>query len=200
MIYLASTSPRRRELLAQIGINYELLLPESSEEAVDETPLPDEIPLDYVLRIARNKALFSWQRLVSSQKTLFPILAADTTVTIDHLILGKPTDAEEARHYLTLLSGQQHQVLTAVVGCFKETIIERLSINQVWFKPLTAQDIEWYIASQEYQDKAGGYALQGRAASFIKRIEGSPSGIVGLPLYETSELLKLITQPNIKYE
>ncbi|MDE2423083.1 MAG: septum formation inhibitor Maf [Betaproteobacteria bacterium] len=192
MIYLASNSPRRRELLSQIGIEFELFLPDKIDEAVDETPLIDEHPVDYVTRVAREKAFNGWQRLLRTQKERLPVLAADTTVTINNIILGKPEDQDQARQFLTLLSGQQHTVLTAVVCCFEEKVMERLNTNIVIFKSLTKSDIEWYIDSGEYKDKAGGYALQGLAATFVKRIEGSPSGIVGLPLYETAELLKLI--------
>jgi len=189
MIYLASNSPRRRELLSQIGVQYELFLPEDQLEVVDETPLQKEDPMDYVTRLARAKALVSWHRLTQSSKPLHPLLAADTTVTINNFILGKPRDEIEAKQFLKQLSGQKHTVLTAIACCFKDQLLEKLSVSHVYFKPLTQKEIEWYIESGEYKDKAGGYALQGLAASFVMRIEGSPSGIIGLPLYETSELI-----------
>ncbi|MDE1891205.1 MAG: septum formation inhibitor Maf [Betaproteobacteria bacterium] len=189
MIYLASNSPRRRELLSQIDVEYELFLPDNQLEVIDETPLHNEAAIDYVTRVARAKATVSWERLIQSNKPLYPLLAADTTVTINNFILGKPQSEKEAKQFLELLSGQKHTVLTAVVCCFKNQLLEKLSMSHVFFKSLTQQDIEWYIESGEYKDKAGGYALQGLAASFVTHIEGSPSGIIGLPLYETRELL-----------
>ncbi len=192
MIYLASNSPRRQELLSQIGVQYELFLPDNQLEVVDETPHHNEDPIHYVTRVARAKAMVSWGRLIQLNKPLYPLLAADTTVTINNSILGKPQDKTEAQQFLKLLSGQKHMVLTAIACCFKDQLLEKLSVSYVSFKSLTQQDIEWYIESGEYKDKAGGYALQGLAASFVTHIEGSPSGIIGLPLYETSELLNTI--------
>jgi len=191
MIYLASGSPRRRELLNQMGVAHEVLMPAHGGEAVDETPHAGENPEAYALRVAREKAEAGWARLLACGLSVHPILAADTTVAVDETILGKPVDAAEAARFLRLLSGREHRVISAVVLKEGARSAQRTSITRVWFNHLSDADVEHYIATHEYCDKAGGYALQGHAGGFITRIEGSPSGVMGLPLFETAQLLQL---------
>ena len=194
-IYLASRSPRRRELLRQIGVQYEILsLREGPERAadVDETPLAGEQPLDYVMRVAVAKADAGWQRLVERRvpkMTVLPVLAADTTVTLEGAILGKPADAADARRMLAMLSGCEHRVLTAVAVRFGHRLETALSDTSVRFATLGQLDIDAYVATGEPMDKAGGYAIQGRAAAFVQDLRGSYSGVMGLPLHETALLL-----------
>ncbi len=194
-IYLASRSPRRRELLLQIGVQYEImLLREGPDRAadVDETPLPGEQPLDYVLRVAVAKADAGWQRLVERRipkMTALPILAADTTVTLDGSILGKPVDAADARAMLATLSGREHRVFTGVAVRFGQGLETAYSDTSVRFARLSQADIDAYVATGEPMDKAGSYAIQGRAATFIQDLRGSYSGVMGLPLHETAVLL-----------
>lgn len=192
-IYLASRSPRRRELLRQIGIVFEvLLLREAGQRPVDvdETPQAAEVPDDYVLRLAREKAMAAAGMVRARRLAAHPVLAADTTVVCDELILGKPADAADAARMLGLLGGRMHRVLTAVAVARGDALDVRLSESRVWFRALAADEIRRYIATGEPNDKAGAYAVQGRAAAFITRIEGSYSGIMGLPLAETAELLR----------
>lgn len=191
-IYLASASPRRRELLKQIGIRHEVVLLRTHAPRidVDETPLPDEAPSDYVLRLARAKADRGLKDCRARRLPLRPVLAADTTVTIDGLIIGKPAKREEAEATLARLSGRTHEVLTAVALAWEEKLEVRLSSSRVTFATLNAQQIRSYVASGEPCDKAGAYAIQGRAAAFITRLEGSYSGVMGLPLAETVQLLQ----------
>lgn len=192
-IYLASRSPRRRELLRQIGVTFEIVpLREAPRYPadVDETPRPGEAADAYVLRVAREKAqaavaITSVRRLASR-----PVLAADTTVVRDDTILGKPANAAAAASMLESLAGRAHRVLTAVAVTAGDDIVTRVSESQVWFRALTPEEIRRYVATGESTDKAGAYAVQGRAAAFITRIEGSYSGIMGLPLAETAELLR----------
>jgi septum formation protein len=192
-IYLASKSPRRRELLRQIGVEFELLLlrdqsprgPEVSEEV-----RPGEKAEDYVTRVTREKAEYasstmSWRRL-----PVRPVLAADTTVVIDGRILGKPADAAEATEMLKALSGRTHRVLTSVAVHRDEDTWQATQVSEVTFGELSDEMIRAYCATGEPYDKAGGYAIQGEAAVFIKNISGSYSGIMGLPLYETADLLR----------
>lgn len=192
-IYLASRSPRRRELLKQIGVPFQLFqLREDAHRGpdVDETPAHPESPADYVLRIARIKAETAahyMQRRSLSQR--WPALAADTTVVCEQRIIGKPANAEAAERMLMQLSGRQHEVITAVAVAFGDRIDTATSISRVWFRELTADEIRRYVALGESLDKAGGYAIQGRAAAFVTRIDGSYTGIVGLPLAETADLL-----------
>jgi septum formation protein len=181
-VYLASGSPRRSELLAQIGIEFDKLTID-----VDESRLIDEIPLDYVQRIAQVKAKAGWAALGDNE--LRPVIGADTSVIIGRDILGKPKNKAEAKTMLKRLSNNQHEVLTAVSLIYGEQVLTRVSYNKVTFAPLTEAELDWYITTGEGEDKAGSYAVQGLAALFIKKIEGSYSGIMGLPLRETMELL-----------
>jgi septum formation protein len=192
-IFLASRSPRRRELLRQIGVGHDLLLLREDPKRgadVDETPLAGESPRDYALRVAIAKASAGLQ--VAARRAggvIKPVLAADTTIALDDAIVGNPADAADARRILNLLSGRSHCVMTAVAVAFAERIETRVSESTVVMNVLDAALIERYIATGEPMDKAGAYAVQGRAAAFIARIEGSYSGIMGLPLAETVELL-----------
>jgi septum formation protein len=192
-IYLASKSPRRRELLRQIGVEFELLLlrdqsprgPEVSEEV-----LPGEKPEDYVTRVTREKAEYASKTMTWRRLPMRPILAADTTVVVDGRILGKPADAAEATEMLKALSGRTHRVLTSVAVHYDEETWQTTQASEVTFGTLTDEMIRAYCATPEPYDKAGGYAVQGIAAVFIESITGSFSGIMGLPLYETAELLR----------
>lgn len=184
MIYLASLSPRRAELLRQIGVDFVSLVGE-----IDETPCLDELPADYVLRMAREKAKAGWQRMLASGVQQRPLLAADTTVVYQGKILGKPANKKDARRILTLLSGDTHQVMTAVAITDGEQFRTELSVTDVVFKELSDQLIEDYIASGEPADKAGAYGIQGYGAVLVAGISGSYSGVVGLPLMETAQLL-----------
>ena len=191
-IYLASRSPRRRELLKQIGVGYEMLLLRENPARtvdVDETPLPNEAPRDYVQRITRAKAKIGC--LCVKQRVLprLPVLAADTAVVLGERILGKPADRDVAIEMLTALSGREHEVLTAVALAFGERLEMRLSESTVKFKELSTAEIRRYATTGEPLDKAGAYAIQGRAAAFAVKISGSYSGVMGLPLFETAELL-----------
>ncbi len=197
-IYLASRSPRRRDLLKQIGVPFELLLLREDLRRgadVDETPLPDESPGAYVLRIAREKAAMAVRQIAYRGLPQKPALAADTIVVFDGQIVGKPDDAEHAARILRALSGREHQVLTAVAVALKEQIESQISVSSVWFRELSETDIRRYCASGEPLDKAGAYAIQGRAGAFATRISGSYSGIMGLPLAETIELLQKFNIP-----
>jgi len=192
-IYLASRSPRRRELLAQIGVRFNLLLfrdqPEPDPD-LDETVLGGETPHRYVERVARAKAEAGWKRLEQRSLPRASVLAADTTVALQGRILGKPADRREAADMLEALSGNTHDVLTAVALKYDERIESRVSVSQVKFKALSATEIRQYVASGECDDKAGAYAIQGRAGRFVIELHGSYTGVVGLPLYETAELLE----------
>jgi septum formation protein len=195
-IYLASRSPRRRELLSQIGVRYNLLLfrarPDTPPE-VDETRLPGEAPDTYVERVARAKAEAGWKLLRLRNLPLAPVLAADTTVALGENIFAKPADRKQAAEMLAALSGQRHEVLTAVALKRDEELHASLSRSQVQFKPLSPEEIAQYVATGEGDDKAGGYAIQGRAARFIVELHGSYSGVMGLPLYETGQLLEKLS-------
>ena len=192
-IYLASRSPRRRELLSQIGVRFHLLLfrarPESPPD-VDETLLPGEPPDAYVERIARAKAEAGWKLLRLRNLPLAPVLSADTTVSLGKRIFAKPADRKEAAEMLAALSGQRHTVLTAVALKRDDELHSALSRSEVVFKKLSPEEIAQYLATGEADDKAGAYAIQGRAARFIVELHGSYSGVMGLPLYETSQLLE----------
>lgn len=192
-IYLASRSPRRRELLRQISIDFDMLLfrePPREDADVTEDTLPDEAPLDYVVRVARLKAGAALRRLVWRKLRDQPILSADTTLDLDGKIIGKPDDPDHARAILRQLSGRTHRVLTAVAVARGERLEHRLSVSSVRFRPLDEDDINRYIATGEPFDKAGAYGIQGHAAAFIAEISGSYTGIMGLPLFETAELLR----------
>lgn len=180
-IALASASPRRRELLTQLGVTFELVSAD-----IDETPLPDEQPAAYVQRLAQQKARAGLQRLQSNK----PVLGADTIVVCDGAILGKPVDFDHFNQMLQRLSGRSHQVMTAVTLLDATKQLSALVCTDVWFRPLSAADIHSYWLSGEPQDKAGGYGIQGLAGKFIPRIHGSYSAVVGLPLFETEQLLQ----------
>ncbi|MCK9259168.1 MAG: Maf family protein [Azoarcus sp.] len=198
-IYLASKSPRRRELLRQIGVQFDVMTfrgGERGEDAdVDETPLPDEDVERYVERLALTKAEAGMRRVIWRKMTRHPVLAADTTLELDGQIIGKPENAEDARDILQRLSGRTHRVLTAVAVTDGMRTRSRVSGSEVHFRELSERDIRHYVASGEPMDKAGAYGIQGRAAMFIKEIHGSYSGIMGLPLFETAELLEVFGYP-----
>jgi septum formation protein len=192
-IYLASRSPRRRELLKQIGVGFEVLLFREHGlrgRDMDETPRPDELPDAYVTRVAKSKADAGWQRVVQRGLPRHPVLAADTTVCLRNDIFGKPANRAEAIAMLRALSGREHRVLTAVVLWFDATVDAILNENVVRFRDLNDAEIAQYVDTGEPFDKAGGYAIQGRAAAFIPEILGSYTGVMGLPLYETASLLR----------
>ena len=195
MIYLASRSPRRRELLLQMGVKFEPLLFREGARAdtdTDESPLPGEQPDDYVRRVTRMKCEAAWQRVVMRRGLQRkPVLAADTTVALAGEILGKPVDREDAARMLRLLSGTQHRVLTAVAMQFESRFELVASESLVTFAPLDEARIAGYCATGEPFDKAGAYGIQGRAGAFVQRLEGSYTGVMGLPLYETANLLRL---------
>jgi len=193
-IYLASKSPRRRELLRQIGVDFELLLLGSQDtentDAVNEDVLPGEFPHDYVRRISREKADFAWHSLKQRRLLPRPVLTADTTVVLNNKILGKPQDKNEAAAILRELSGETHKVLTCVTVRTKDQLLQALQESEVTFASLSDDTISHYCNTLEPYDKAGAYGIQGLAAKFITSISGSYSGIVGLPLYETTKLLR----------
>lgn len=182
LIYLASRSPRRRELLLQVGVHHEVL-----HTDVDESLHPGEAPAEYVIRLALAKARAAHESLPGQPG--LPVLGADTAVVIDNEILGKPRDREDFLAMMERLSGHSHKVLTgvALVGKTEES---RLSVSKVTFRAISRQEAEAYWESGEPADKAGGYAIQGLAALFISRVEGSYSGVMGLPLFETADLLR----------
>jgi septum formation protein len=197
-IYLASRSPRRRDLLKQVGVPFELLLLREDLRRgvdVDETPLADESAGVYVLRIARLKAEMAVRQIAYRNLPQKPVLAADTTVVFDGEIIGKPDDAEHAARMLRALSGREHQVLTAVAVALREQVETQISVSSVWFRELSDAEVRRYCASGEPLDKAGAYAIQGRAGAFVTRITGSYTGIMGLPLAETVELLQKFSVP-----
>lgn len=193
-IYLASKSPRRRELLRQIGVDFELLpfSPADGEKGdmINEDALPEELPHDYVRRISRKKADFAWQALEQRYRLPRPILTADTTVVLENCILGKPQDKKEAAAMLRELSGKTHRVLTCITLRKKDELFQEVQESEVTFADLSNEEIENYCNTLEPYDKAGGYGIQGLAAKFIVHISGSYSGIVGLPLFETTRLLR----------
>ncbi len=192
-IYLASQSPRRRQLLEQLGIRHELLLPDAGEDTESiEEPLGMEAPARYVRRVTLLKLDAALTRLKRRQLPLAPVLCSDTTVALGRTIYGKPADAAEARHMLRELSGATHRVLTAVAIQRGTRRLECLSESRVTFGALTQPQIHRYVASGEPMGKAGAYAVQGAAAAFISRIAGSYSGIMGLPMFETAQLLRAV--------
>ncbi len=192
-IYLASRSPRRRELLAQIGVRFQVLafrnIPET-DPGLDESVHAGETPRLYVERVARAKAQAGWQRVEQRNLPRAAVLAADTTVAVDEQIFGKPADRRAAATMLAALSGRRHQVLSAVALRYESQLECTLSISEVEFRVLCADDVRHYVATGEGDDKAGAYAIQGRAAQFIAALQGSYSGVMGLPLYETAQLLE----------
>jgi len=190
-IYLASQSPRRRQLLQQIGVEHRLLLADDGEDAEGlETVLRGELPADYVPRVTRLKLRAARQRLRARGWPEAPILCADTTVALGRRILGKPADAAEAVTMLRALSGRSHRVLTAVALSHGRCNWLRLQVSRVRFAVLPQPFIDAYVASGEPFGKAGAYAVQGVIAGWIEQVEGSHSAIMGLPLYETTELLR----------
>ena len=198
VVYLASKSPRREELLRQLGIDFaSLRLREASarERDVMEGARDAEPALHYVERIARTKAAVGWQRMLQRGLPHRPVLGADTEVVLDGTIFGKPKDAADAIRMLTLLSARTHQVLTAVAIGWEERIVAEISTSAVTLRRLGQDEIERYVATGEPFDKAGAYAVQGRAASFVSRIDGSYSGVMGLPLYETAQALAAVGFP-----
>jgi septum formation protein len=180
VVRLASVSPRRRELLAQIGVPHVV-----TGAHIDESVHAGERPHDYVQRMARTKAQAVWD-----QDRSLPVLAADTTVVLDGLVFGKPLDRADALRMLSLLSGRTHDVLTAVSLASEAGLAMRMSVSSVRFRPLREDEIAAYWETGEPKDKAGAYAVQGLAAVFIESLSGSYSGVMGLPLFETSELLR----------
>jgi septum formation protein len=190
-LYLASQSPRRAQLLAQLGIAHVPLLPAPEEDAEAlEAVLPDEAPARYVERVTALKLDAAVRRLQSRKLASAPVLCADTTVALGSRILGKPVDGGDAQRMLELLSGATHEVLTAVAVQHDERRDAVLSVSRVRFATMTAAQIAAYVETGEPLGKAGAYAVQGRAAGFIEHMEGSYSGIMGLPIYETAQLLR----------
>ena len=197
-VYLASKSPRRQELLRQIGVDFTpLLMREAAGRPRDivEIPRADELPLEYVQRVARAKTSVGWQVMGKRGLTPKPMMGADTEVVQDGMVLGKPSDAAGAVEMLRRLSGQTHQVSTAVAVSWNKEINMVVSSSRVSFRALTDDEIERYVATGEPFDKAGAYAIQGRGAAFVSHLEGSYSGVMGLPLFETAELLAKIGFP-----
>jgi septum formation protein len=192
-VYLASQSPRRRQLLEQIGVRYELLLPLPDEDAEAlEVVLPGEAPLSYVKRVTQLKLEAAMLRLKARNLPKGPVLCADTTVALGREILGKPENAQDALRILKKLSGNTHRVLTAVAIGEGKRSVSSVSISTVTFASMTPAEMKAYVASGEPMGKAGAYGVQGLAASHISAIKGSYSGIMGLPLFETARLLNEI--------
>ena len=194
-IYLASRSPRRRELLSQIDVRFHLLLfrlRPGEDRELDEAPLDGELPEAYVERLARAKAEAGWRRMLQRNLPRAPVLTADTTVALDGRIFGKPAGRGQAAEMLAAFSGRWHEVLTAIALKHGDWMESAVSRSEVRFKQLSGEEIARYVATGEYDDKAGAYAIQGRAARFIVELRGSYSGVMGLPLYETAELLERV--------
>lgn len=194
-IYLASQSPRRSQLLEQIGVPHRLLVPNAPGDVAEDTEalelvLPGEPPAAYVERVTALKLEAAVQRLARRGLPTAPILCSDTTVALNDRIFGKPLDADDARHMLAQLSGQEHRVLTAVAVQAGAQRFAALSVSHVRFAELDSVQIDAYVATGEPLGKAGAYGIQGPAAAFIAHISGSYSGIMGLPLYETAQLLR----------
>jgi septum formation protein len=197
-VYLASKSPRRQELLRQLGVEFdELLLREAPGRRRDivEAPRKGELPQEYVKRIARLKASVGWHRMQRRGLAPKPVLGADTEVVLDGAALGKPADAAAASAMLAALSDRSHEVITAVAIRWQTQIAHGLSTSRVTFRAIARDEIERYVATGEPLDKAGGYAIQGKAAAFVQHLEGSYSGVMGLPLFEMAEILARIGFP-----
>jgi len=186
-IYLASRSPRRRELLAQIGVEHRVI-----EADVDEAPRAGEAPRDYVVRLALEKADAGWRTVVAQGLEPAPVLAADTTVALGDDILAKPADRIDAAGMLARLSGRRHEVFTGIALRLGARAASALSASEVEFAALDADEIRAYVDSGEADDKAGAYGIQGRAGAFVAELRGSYSGVMGLPLHETARLLKAL--------
>jgi len=184
MIYLASSSPRRQELLRQIGLEFQVIPSE-----IEEVRQPGEAPIDYVRRVAADKTRAVVRLVTDRGLGAAPVLGADTEVVIDGEVLGKPRDRDHARQMLQRLQGRGHEVLSGL--CLSTVNGEQLALSEsrVTMSRLSANEIDRYLESGEADDKAGGYAIQGRAAGFIQRLEGSYSGVMGLPLFELRELM-----------
>jgi septum formation protein len=190
-IYLASQSPRRRQLLEQLGVRHELLLPGPEEDAEAlEAEIPGELPEAYVERVTRAKLQAARRRLAARSLPAAPVLCSDTTVALGRRLLGKPADADEARATLSLLAGRTHRVITAVAVAWGRREALTINVSRVRFAAVGAQQIDHYVATGEPFGKAGAYAIQSAAAAWISHIEGSYSSIMGLPLYETAQLLR----------
>lgn len=192
-LYLASRSPRRRELLHQIGVEFDTLVFQDGMHAgpdVDETPLPGEDPLVYVERVARAKAEYGLTIVTERRLPVQPILAADTTLEFAGEIIGKPDDAAHATAILRRLSGRTHRVLTGVAVHHQGRTEFALSVSEVRFRTLDEDEIRHYVLTGEPLDKAGAYGIQGRAGLFVEHLAGSYTGVMGLPVCETGELLK----------
>ena len=195
MVYLASRSPRRQELLRQLGVAFEILrLREASgrQRDVIEIAHDGEPALHYVERIARTKATVGAQQMLRRGLPPRPVVGADTEVVLDGEIFGKPRDDIDAARMLTLLSGRTHHVITAVAVSHEKEAFAEIATSQVTFRALSPNEIDSYVATGEAVDKAGAYAIQGRAAAFSSRLEGSYSGVMGLPLFETAAILARI--------
>ena len=197
-VYLASKSPRRQELLRQLGVEFEELLlreaPGRRRDLVEEAH-KNEPPLEYVKRIARTKASVGWHRMGKRELPAKPVLGADTEVVLDGEALGKPEDTAAAVAMLAALSGRTHEVITAVAVRWQTQIALAVSTSQVTFRAIPMDEIERYVATGEPLDKAGGYAIQGKAAALVSHLRGSYSGVMGLPLFETAELLARLGFP-----
>ena len=190
-VYLASQSPRRRQLLEQLGVAYELLLPEPHEDAEAlEVVLPREAPLAYVQRVTELKLDAALARLERLGLPAAPVLCSDTTVALGRVILGKPHDKADAARILTTLAGKTHRVLTAVAVGTADVRLQTVSTSKVTFAPMSTAHIAAYVDTGEPMGKAGAYGVQGRAAAHISNINGSYTGIMGLPLFETAQLLR----------
>jgi septum formation protein len=191
-IYLASQSPRRRELLKQIDVAFDVLPLRTMSGRADvvEIPRPGETPSDFAQRMASEKAACGWRAVDLRRLLRFPVLGADTVVDVDGAILGKPAGRTEAETMLSRLSGRQHQVHTAVAIQYENRLELRLSSSRVRFAELDAAAIARYLETGEYLGKAGAYGIQGRAGAFVEHIDGSYSGIMGLPLHDTAVLLR----------
>jgi septum formation protein len=193
-IYLASQSPRRSQLLTQLGIEHKLLLADADEDAESlEEHFPGESPTDYVRRVTRLKLLAALNRLQARALPPAPVLCADTTVALGNTIYAKPVDTEDAFRMLRALSGKTHVVLTAVAIGAGQQFEQACSVSDVTFAAMSDAEIRSYVDSGEPMGKAGAYAVQGGAAAYISRISGSYTGIMGLPLYETAQLLKKLS-------
>jgi len=197
-VYLASKSERRQELLRQLGVEFEVLLLREApgrRRDIVERPRKDETPLDFVKRMAHTKAAVGWHRMGQRGLAPKPVVGADTEVVLDAAAVGKPLDAEAAAALLAALSGRKHEVITAVAVRWQAHLELAVSTSHVTFRVIPKDEVERYVATGEPFDKAGGYAIQGKAAAFVQHIEGSYSGVMGLPLYETSEILSRIGFP-----
>lgn len=190
-IYLASQSPRRRQLLEQLGVRHELLLPGPEEDAEAlEAEIDGELPAAYVERVTQAKLAAARRRLAARGLPPAPVLCSDTTVALGRRVLGKPADAADAQRTLSMLAGRTHRVITAVALAWGRRQASAVNVSRVTFADVSEAQIAHYVATGEPFGKAGAYAIQSAAAAWISHIEGSYSGIMGLPLYETAQLLR----------